>query len=90
MNTGLQDAMSLASALAETLRDGQDSRLDEWARRRHGIAGEVVAFTDRMTRTATLSSPLAKAARNAAIQLAGRIPAVRNQFAMILSELKYR
>src|SRR5262249_33840494 len=35
MNTGIQDSVSLAAALARTLQDGDEARLDEWAEARH-------------------------------------------------------
>jgi 2-polyprenyl-6-methoxyphenol hydroxylase-like FAD-dependent oxidoreductase len=31
MNTGIQDSITLARALAETLQDGKEGRVDEWA-----------------------------------------------------------
>lgn len=90
MNTGIQDSVSLAEALAATLSDGDDKRLDVWAAARHQIASEVVTFTDRMTRMATLNSSLGKAARNAAIGLLGQFPGVRAQLASRLAELETR
>jgi 2-polyprenyl-6-methoxyphenol hydroxylase-like FAD-dependent oxidoreductase len=50
----------------------------------------VVAFTDRMTRMATLRSPRARAVRNAGMRVIGRIPAVRRWLATELAELRYR
>ena len=38
MNTGIQDAMSLAPLLADVLRGGDDAALDRWAAERHRIA----------------------------------------------------
>ncbi len=46
MNTGIQDAVSLARALAATLADGDGRRIDRWAAERHRIARGVVSFTD--------------------------------------------
>ncbi len=90
MNTGIQDAISLAHVLAETLRDGDEARLDEWAVARHRIAMDVVALTDRMTRMATMKSPVGQSLRNAAIAFAGHIPPVRAAFARKLAELDAR
>ena len=56
MNTGIQDGVSLAKALTETLKDGDEARLDAWASERHQVAVDVVALTDRMTRMATMKS----------------------------------
>jgi 2-polyprenyl-6-methoxyphenol hydroxylase-like FAD-dependent oxidoreductase len=90
MNTGIQDAVSLAEALTETLRDGDDARLDAWAARRHGVARGVVAMTDRMTRMATMKSATGKALRNIAVEVAGHIPPVRTALARTLAELDAR
>jgi len=90
MNTGIQDAMSLAPLLAMVLRGGGDDVLDRWAAERHRIAAEVVAMTDRMTRMATLTSPLAQSLRNAAVALLGHVPPVRAAAARRLAELDAR
>jgi 2-polyprenyl-6-methoxyphenol hydroxylase-like FAD-dependent oxidoreductase len=87
MNTGIQDSTSLAEALAATLADGEESRLDAWAAQRHRVARDVVALTDRMTRVATMKSPAGKALRNAAVMFAGRLPPVRAAVARTLAEL---
>jgi 2-polyprenyl-6-methoxyphenol hydroxylase-like FAD-dependent oxidoreductase len=90
MNTGIQDAISLGAALTETLADGQDARLDTWAHARHAVAQDVVAMTDRMTRMGTLQSAVGKTLRNAALSLAGHVPAVRRAIATNLAELHVR
>jgi 2-polyprenyl-6-methoxyphenol hydroxylase-like FAD-dependent oxidoreductase len=90
MNTGLQDSVSLADVLAAVLKDGKEARLDAWAARRHRIARNVVALTDRMTRIATLKSPAAQAVRNLAVASAGRLPPVRSALANTLAELNAR
>ena len=90
MNTGIQDAISLAHVLAKTLQDGDEARLDEWAAARHRIATDVVALTDRITRMATMKSPVGQSLRNAALVFAGHIPPVRAAFARKLAELDAR
>jgi 2-polyprenyl-6-methoxyphenol hydroxylase-like FAD-dependent oxidoreductase len=90
MNTGIQDAMSLAPLLAMVQRGCGDKVLDHWAAERHRIAGEVVAMTDRMTRMATLTSPLAQSLRNAAVAFLGHVPPVRAAAARRLAELDAR
>jgi 2-polyprenyl-6-methoxyphenol hydroxylase-like FAD-dependent oxidoreductase len=87
MNTGIQDAISLAKSLSATLNDGNDGRLDLWAAQRHKIARKVVAMTDRMTRIATLKSATGQTLRNTAVALAGRLPPVRAAVAKTLAEL---
>jgi 2-polyprenyl-6-methoxyphenol hydroxylase-like FAD-dependent oxidoreductase len=90
MNTGIQDSISLADALTSTLRDGYEPRLDVWAARRHKVASDVVALTDRMTRVATMKSPMGQALRNMVVALAGRLPPVRAAVAKTLAELEAR
>jgi 2-polyprenyl-6-methoxyphenol hydroxylase-like FAD-dependent oxidoreductase len=90
INTGLQDSASLAETLAATLQDGDEARLDAWARKRHQIAADVVAFTDRMTRMATLKSRAAQTVRNLAVASAARLPPVRAALANALAELNTR
>jgi 2-polyprenyl-6-methoxyphenol hydroxylase-like FAD-dependent oxidoreductase len=90
MNTGIQDGVSLAAALAETLADDDETRLDEWARDRHRVATDVVALTDRMTRIATARSGVGRAARNAALAFVAHVPGVREALARTLAELDDR
>jgi 2-polyprenyl-6-methoxyphenol hydroxylase-like FAD-dependent oxidoreductase len=90
MNTGIQDSILLAEALTRTLQDGDDRRLDAWAARRHKVASDVVVLTDRMTRMATMKSPMGQALRNLAVAFAGHIPPVRAAVAKTLSELNAR
>ena len=58
--------------------------------RRHQVAQDVVSMTDRITRMATLQSPLAQSIRNSAISLPGRVPALREGVARKLAELDNR
>ncbi len=51
------------------------------------VAGEVVAFTDRMTRMATLGSPAARSVRNAAIGVAGHLPFLTQALTRKIAEL---
>jgi 2-polyprenyl-6-methoxyphenol hydroxylase-like FAD-dependent oxidoreductase len=90
MNTGIQDGISLAGVLAETVSDGSEARLDAWAADRHHVAREVVALTDRLTHLATMKSGRGQALRNAAIAFAGHLPPVREALARNLAELRGR
>jgi 2-polyprenyl-6-methoxyphenol hydroxylase-like FAD-dependent oxidoreductase len=84
MNTGIQDAV----ALAGVLRDGADERiLDGYEAERRPVAADVIAFTDRMTRVATVDRSAVRTIRNAALRVLNRIPAVRRKIALNLSEL---
>jgi 2-polyprenyl-6-methoxyphenol hydroxylase-like FAD-dependent oxidoreductase len=89
MNTGIQDAIALGHALTAVLRDGADeARLDEYERARRPVAERVVAFTDRMTRVATLRSGRSRAVRNALLGAVGRIGAARRRLATELAGLR--
>jgi 2-polyprenyl-6-methoxyphenol hydroxylase-like FAD-dependent oxidoreductase len=89
MNLGIQDGVALADALAAVLAGAPASVLDEYSATRRPIAQQVVEMTDRLTRLATLPRA-ARPIRNAAIGLAGRIPAVQRGLAMRLSGLVNR
>jgi 2-polyprenyl-6-methoxyphenol hydroxylase-like FAD-dependent oxidoreductase len=90
MNTGIQDAMSLAPVLAQVLHGGEQAALDRWAADRHRIAAGVVAMTDRMTKMATMTSPIGQSLRNAAVALLGHVPPIRAAVARRLAELDAR
>ena len=67
-----------------------EARLDSWAARRHKIAKDVVALTDRMTRVATMKSPTGQVLRNMAVAFFGHLPRVRAAVAETLAELDAR
>jgi 2-polyprenyl-6-methoxyphenol hydroxylase-like FAD-dependent oxidoreductase len=90
MNTGIQDSVSLATALTKTILDGDEARLDAWASQRHRVASDVVTLTDRMTRMATMKSRPGQKLRNIAIAFAGHLPPVRAAVAKTLAELDAR
>ena len=90
MNTGIQDAVALAGVLAEVLRGGDDTRLDEWAAERHQVAEAVVRLTDRMTRVASMQSPSLRKLRNLAVSFAGHIPPLKRAVARRLAEIDRR
>jgi 2-polyprenyl-6-methoxyphenol hydroxylase-like FAD-dependent oxidoreductase len=90
MNTGIQDAISLGGALAAARETGNEHALDAWAEWRHRVASDVIRLADRMTWTATIENRVGQAMRNALLQLAGHVPAVRQSLAMKLSELGNR
>ena len=91
MNTGIQDAAVLGRKLAAVLRDGAaDTVLDEYETERRPVAEEVVAFTHRMTRLATVESAPLRGVRNTALRALDFVPAVHHTLAMRLSELVTR
>lgn len=89
MNTGIQDAIALASALHSTLQTGDVQALKDWEEKRLEIDRSVVKLTDRMTKMATLSSPLLKTLRNAAIGIIGQVPFAKHALAEKLAELDH-
>jgi 2-polyprenyl-6-methoxyphenol hydroxylase-like FAD-dependent oxidoreductase len=89
MNTGIQDAVALGAALGAALGPGRnEGALDAYAEARRRVAKRVVAFTDRMTRMATVRGAGARSTRNLALRLAGRLPVVRRRLARELAELR--
>ncbi|MFQ6398887.1 FAD-dependent oxidoreductase [Nocardia sp. KC 131] len=90
MNIGIQDAAFLGPLLARVVNGEPDTILDSYETTRRPVALGVVAFTDRMTKTATLRPLPARFVRNTAISLLTRIPAVRNKLAFRLAELANR
>ncbi|GIG57936.1 pentachlorophenol monooxygenase [Longispora fulva] len=89
MNTGIQDAVRLAGALVAVLGGAPESVLDGYTASRRPVAEQVVAFTDRMTRVATVPRAL-RPLRNLLIRGLATIPAFRRMLAWRLSGLVYR
>jgi 2-polyprenyl-6-methoxyphenol hydroxylase-like FAD-dependent oxidoreductase len=88
MNTGIQDAANLAWKLALVVRGRAPcSLLDSYERERRPVAKGVVSTTDRLTRLATVRSPLLRRLRNALIPIAGRAGRLPRRLARNLSEL---
>jgi 2-polyprenyl-6-methoxyphenol hydroxylase-like FAD-dependent oxidoreductase len=89
MNTGIQDAMVLAEALATALTTGNEEPLNVYGAIRRPIAVQVVALTDRLTRLATVGQAL-RPLRNTLLNLLAYLPAFRRRLAWRLSGLVYR
>ncbi len=89
MNTGIADAFDLATRIA-AVHTGQagESALDAYDRVRRAAALEVLAFTDRLTATAMLRNPAARAARRALAGTLGRLGPVRRRVAMWVTGLQ--
>lgn len=88
MNIGIQDAITLGARLAAVVRDGADTgTLDGYEAERRPVAAQVVAFTHRMTRVATIDHTPFRKVRNAALRALDRVPALHPAMAMNLSEL---
>ncbi len=91
MNTGMQDAWNLAWKLALVQSGAAAPQLlDSYGAERGRVGEQVLRNAARLTWVATLRNPLARAVRNAAVALAGRVPALRRAFVRGLSELAIR
>jgi 2-polyprenyl-6-methoxyphenol hydroxylase-like FAD-dependent oxidoreductase len=90
MNTGIQDAVALGRLLARVVAGEPDAILDGYEATRRPVATGVVAFTDRMTRMATLRPRPARLVRNAVMKVALSLPPVRAKLAYRLAELAAR
>lgn len=89
MNLGIEDAITSAEALSQVLGGAPDAILDELATGRRSTAEAVVSIASRLTDVATVSAKL-RPFRNAAMRLAGKLPAVRHRLAWQLSGLNRR
>lgn len=90
MNTGIQDAVSLANVLHGVLTTGDEAPLAEWERKRLEIARSVVRTTDLMTRAATSESPVSRLLRNTLMGVVEHVPALQHRLAEQLSEIHNR
>src|SRR5215831_11378267 len=89
MNTGIADAYDLASRLAAVVAGwAGEAVLDGYEHDRRPAALEVVTFTNRMTKMATLRSPIARPLRDTALAAASRIPPSRNLITLWVTGLK--
>jgi hypothetical protein len=100
MNTGIQDAANLAWKIALALRGGADEGTDEGAddaaagplldsyeaERRQVVLG-VISTTHRLTRLATVRSPVARRLRNILLAAAGRDGRLPRRLATNLAEI---
>src|SRR5262249_20590029 len=89
MNTGIQDAMALAEALAAALTSGDEAPLNAYGAIRRPVALQVGALAHRLTRLATAGRRL-RPLRNTLLRLLARVPAFRHRLAWRLSGLAYR
>jgi 2-polyprenyl-6-methoxyphenol hydroxylase-like FAD-dependent oxidoreductase len=89
MNTGIQDAIVLAEALATAITSGNEASLHAYGVIRRPIAKQVVALADQLTRLATVGRRL-RPLRNTVLKLLACVPAFRRRLAWRLSGLVYR
>jgi 2-polyprenyl-6-methoxyphenol hydroxylase-like FAD-dependent oxidoreductase len=92
MNTGIQDAANLAWKLAVVLRGHADegaagALLDSYEAERRQVALGVVSTAHRLTRLATVRSPVARRLRNALLAVAGLTGPLPRRLAANLAEV---
>ncbi len=77
-NSGIQDADALAWRLAAVVRgEAGEAVLDDWAREREAAADENILNSTRSTDFITPKSPVARAFRDATLELAASLPFAR-------------
>ena len=86
MNTGIQDAIALASALAGVLEGTRPAALMHYSFERRPAAERVITLADRLTRVATAGSG-ARLFRNAALRALANLRPFRWNLAMRLAGL---
>ena len=86
MNIGIRDAITLAAALEGALRNEDASALDRYCDSRRPVAQRVVAFTDRLTRIATVRRSMTPL-RNLAIRAFSQLGPFRRRLALQLAGL---
>jgi len=88
MNTGVQDAANLAWKIALVLRGrAPEGLLDSYEPERRPVARGVVSTAHRLTRLATMRSPVARRLRNALLAVAGRTGRLPRRLATNLAEI---
>lgn len=90
MNTGIQDAISLAQVLHTAVTAGDESGFADWEKKRLDIARSVVKTTDMMTRVATSDSSLSHFVRNLALGALEHSTTLQHALAERLSEIDNR
>lgn len=91
MNTGLVDAIVLGKALTTVVRDhGPASTLDDYSNVRRPAAEEVLALAGRLTRLATVRSPLLRHFRNLLLRLLDHMSPFKAKLALQLSGISRR
>ena len=90
MNTGIQDAVSLAQVLHTAVTTGDESGFAEWEKKRLAIARSVVKTTDIMTKVAASDSSLSHLLRNLVMGAVEHSTPLQHAMAERLSEIDNR
>ena len=87
MNTGIQDAVSLAQVLHTAVTTGDESGFEEWEKKRLAIARSVVKTTDLMTKVAASDSAVSHLVRNFVMGAVEHSTTLQHAIAERLSEI---
>ncbi len=88
MNTGIQDSFNLGWKLALVMKGHAPTiLLASYNAEREPVAKGVLNLTDRMTRMATVTNPIAKSVRNALLPLISGVEFLEEKIADRMSEL---
>jgi 2-polyprenyl-6-methoxyphenol hydroxylase-like FAD-dependent oxidoreductase len=91
MNTGIIDAVVLGRALTSVIRDGVPSTvLDHYAAIRRSAAREVLGLASRLTRMATVHSPIGRRVRNLILIGLDHLPPLKLRLSLALSGISRR
>jgi 2-polyprenyl-6-methoxyphenol hydroxylase-like FAD-dependent oxidoreductase len=87
MNTGMMDAYNLAWKLALVADRAPEGLLDSYGQERIPAASDVLGFTDKMIRLATMRHPMKRAVRDTLLPAATSLPLVQQRAARQLSQV---
>jgi 2-polyprenyl-6-methoxyphenol hydroxylase-like FAD-dependent oxidoreductase len=87
MNTGMMDAYNLAWKLALVADRAPEGLLDSYCQERVPAASDVLGFTDKIIRLATMRHPIKRALRDTLLPAATRLPLVQKGAARQLSQV---
>lgn len=91
MNTGLVDAYTLGSLLANVLSGrASEQALDQYEALRRPAAAKVLELAGALTSAATVASPWKRRMRNLALSLVSKLPVFRERLALNLSGISRR
>ncbi len=90
LNTGIQDAQNLAWKLALVERGlGKSSILDSYHEERYPIGKQVLKGTDKLTKTATLKSPMKRKLRDIIFRILDWTKIAQRTMVPVLAEINY-
>jgi 2-polyprenyl-6-methoxyphenol hydroxylase-like FAD-dependent oxidoreductase len=87
MNTGMMDANNLAWKLALVSDRVPEGLLDTYGQERVPVASDVLGFTDKVMRLATMRHPVKRVVRDTLLPTATNLPLVQKRAARRLSQV---